>query len=98
MHQENRVHIYTCPAKDDKVLIYKKRYTFFVLSHPGGKQEFDNNIESIKSALKFYKPEECSETVINDIKAFVTHTPIKPAITAQKKNFDTWKELQEISQ
>ncbi len=63
----------------------KNDILFFVLSHPGGKQEFDNNIESIKSALKFYKPEECSETVINDIKAFVTHTPIKPAITAQKK-------------
>ena len=25
-------------------------------------------------------PEECSETLINDIKAFVTYTPIKPVI------------------
>jgi hypothetical protein len=57
---------------------------FFVLSHPAGKQEFDNNIVNIKSALKFYKPEECSETIINDIKAFVTHTPLKTVVTEQK--------------
>lgn len=63
----------------------KNDILFFVLSHPGGKQQFDNNIESIKSALKFYKLEECNETIINDIKAFVTHTPIKPAIEVQKK-------------
>jgi len=50
---------------------------FFVLSHPGGKQEFDNNIQNIKSALNFHMPEECSDILIKDIKAFVTHTPIK---------------------
>ena len=50
---------------------------FFVLNHPGAKQEFDNNIQSIKSALNFYTPDECSETFISDIKAFVTHTPHK---------------------
>jgi hypothetical protein len=58
---------------------------FFVLTHPAGKQEFDNNIQSIKSALKFHMPEECKETLINDIKAFVTHTPIKPPVILQKK-------------
>jgi hypothetical protein len=45
-----------------------------------GKQEFDNNIQSIKSALKFHMPEECSEngeSLFNDIRAFVTHTPKK---------------------
>ncbi|OIP56590.1 MAG: hypothetical protein AUK54_01885 [Helicobacteraceae bacterium CG2_30_36_10] len=59
---------------------------FFVLSHPAGKQEFDNNIQNIKSALKFHMPHECSDRVINDIKAFVTHTPVKKAVTAQKQD------------
>ena len=58
---------------------------FFVLSHPGGKQEFDNNIQHIKSALNFHTPEECRETLINDIKAFVTHTPTKQTHTEVKK-------------
>ena len=50
---------------------------FFVLSHPAGKQEFDNNIENVKSALKFHMPKECADTPFKDIKAFVTHTPLK---------------------
>lgn len=73
---------------------------FFVLSHPAGKQEFDNNIQSIKSALNFQNKttafakqnlsldmlEECEGTLINDIKAFVTHTPIKqPKIELKKE-------------
>ena len=57
---------------------------FFVLSHPAGKQEFDNNIQNIKSALNFHMPEECSEISIKDIKAFVTHTPIKKTIEVKK--------------
>ncbi len=64
---------------------------FFVLSHPAGKQEIDNNIQNIKSALKFHMPQECSDTVINDIKAFVTHTPVKKAVPAQKQDI-TYKE------
>lgn len=51
---------------------------FFVLNHPAGKQEFDNNIQSIKSALNLHTPDECKDTKIDDIKAFVTHTPTKP--------------------
>lgn len=58
---------------------------FFVLNHPAGKQEFDNNIQNIKSALKFHSPEECSDTLIRDIKAFVTHTPKSKPITHIKK-------------
>lgn len=56
----------------------KNRTLFFVFNHPVGKQEFDNNIHSIKSALKFYMPQECKEcdnNLFDDIKAFVTHTP-----------------------
>ena len=52
---------------------------FFVLNHNAGKQEFDNNLQSIKSVLKFHTPTECEESPILDIKAFVTHTPTKKA-------------------
>lgn len=68
-----------------KFAYIKNDTLFFVLSHPAGKQEFDNNIQSIKSALKFHMPEECKETLINDIKAFVTHTPIKRTVETEQK-------------
>jgi hypothetical protein len=58
-----------------KFAYIKNNTLFFVLNHPGAKQEFDNNIQSIKSALKYVKPKECQELDIEDIKAFVTHTP-----------------------
>jgi hypothetical protein len=48
-----------------------------VLNHNAGKQEFDNNIQNIKSALNFHTPKECEDTIIEDIKAFVTHSPVK---------------------
>jgi len=54
---------------------FKQNTLFFVFNHPAGKQEFDNSIQSIKSALKFYIPDECSDTPVSDIKAFVTHSP-----------------------
>jgi hypothetical protein len=59
-----------------KFAYIKNNILFFVLTHPGAKQEFDNSIDTIKSALKFYMPSECSGIVLQDIKAFVTHTPI----------------------
>ncbi len=58
-----------------KFAYIKNNILFFVLNHPAGKQEFDNNIQSIKSALKLYKPDECKEIILDDIRAFVTHTP-----------------------
>jgi len=58
-----------------KFAYIKNGTLFFVLNHPGAKQEFDNNIQSIKSALKYIQPKECQEFDIKDIKAFVTHTP-----------------------
>jgi len=58
-----------------KFAYIKNNTLFFVLNHPGAKQEFDNNIQSIKSALKYVKPKECQSLNIEDIKAFVTHTP-----------------------
>ena len=57
---------------------YVKNSTlFFVLSHNAGKQEFDNNIQSIKSALKFAPPPECAASMPTDIRAFVSHKPLK---------------------
>ncbi|WP_297443012.1 hypothetical protein [Sulfurimonas sp.] len=71
--------IFSPPLQKMIKFAYIKNDTlFFVLNHPGAKQEFDNNIQSIKSALKFHNPEECKENSILDIKAFVTHTPDKP--------------------
>ncbi len=69
-----------------KFAYIKNNTLYFVLNHPAGKQEFDNNIQHIKSALKFHPPQECSETLIDDIKAFVTYTPIKvPKKTKSKE-------------
>ena len=71
-----------------KFAYIKNETLYFVLNHPAGKQEFDNNIQNIKSALNFHTPEECSETLIRDIKAFVTHTP-KTTIKTVCYNFTT---------
>jgi len=60
-----------------KFAYFKNNTLFFVLNHPAGKQEFDNNIQNIKSALNFLKPIECDGILIDDIKAFVSHTPNK---------------------
>ena len=56
---------------------FKADTLYFVFNHPAGKQEFDNNIENIKNALKFAPPSECDGINIQDIRAFVTHTPKK---------------------
>ena len=48
---------------------------YFVLSHPGAKQEFDNIIASIKAPLRQYTPKECAEIAVHDLRAFVTHSP-----------------------
>lgn len=74
-----------------KFAYIKNKILFFVLNHPGAKQEFDNNIQSIKSALKFCNPHECEQISITDIKAFVTHTPDK-AFTPQMKTVQSYPE------
>jgi len=51
---------------------------YFVLSHPGAKQEFDNIIASIKAPLKQYTPPECGQGGPEDIRAFVTHRAAAP--------------------
>lgn len=68
--------LFNLPLQKMVKFAYVKNQTlFFVLNHPGAKQEFDNNIQSIKSALKFVTPPECEALYIADIRAFVTHTP-----------------------
>ncbi len=80
--------MFTPPVQKMVNFAYIKNKTlFFVFNHPVGKQEFDNNIQSIKSALNFHIPDECmecEERLFDDIKAFVTHTPKKSLQTEQK--------------
>lgn len=63
-----------------------KNILYFVLSHPGAKQEFDNIIASIKAPLKQYTPPECREGAPEDIRAFVTHGASVPR--GEAKGFD----------
>jgi hypothetical protein len=70
---------------------FKGDTLFFVLNHPAAKQEFDNNIENIKSALNLHMPKECEKNYFKDIKAFVTHTPLKKTQYKQKTKI-TYKE------
>ena len=53
----------------------KHKVLYFVLSHPGAKQEFDIIITAIKTPLKRYPPQKCSEMSFEDIRAYVSHTP-----------------------
>ena len=46
---------------------------YFVLKHPGAKQEFDIIIESIKTPLKQITPPECQGLEFFDIRAYVSH-------------------------
>ena len=64
-----------------KFAYFKNDTLFFVLNHPAGKQEFDNNIQNIKNALNFLKPHECEGICIKEIKAFVTHSPKKEQLS-----------------
>lgn len=73
----------------------KNKTLFFVFNHPVGKQEFDNSIQSIKSALNFHMPDECKEceeNLFDDIKAFVTHSPKKTIDVENKKIKHVYKE------
>lgn len=82
--------MFTAPVQKMISFAYiKNRTLFFVLNHPAGKQEFDNNIHSIKSALKFYMPMHCKEqdeNLFDDIKAFVTHSPKKEVQDERQTN------------
>ncbi|MEA2091074.1 MAG: hypothetical protein U9O83_01760 [Campylobacterota bacterium] len=75
-----------------KFAYFKNDILFFVLNHPGAKQEFDNNIQNIKSALNFVKPDECKEISVTDIRAFVTNKPIKKTTLFKTNSKETYKE------
>ncbi len=64
---------------------FHQEILYFVLGHPGAKQEFDNIIASIKAPLKQYTPPECSHCIPQDIRAFVTHRP--PAAPMDETGF-----------
>ena len=67
-----------------KFTYFQNNTLFFVLNHNAGKQEFDNNVQNIKSALNFHTPVECEDVLIEDIKAFVTHTPSKKEVQEKR--------------
>ncbi len=71
---------------------FKDNTLYFVFNHPAGKQEFDNNIEHIKNALNFAPPNECKDINIQDIRAFVTHTPRKNLKVELKPAQESYKE------
>lgn len=71
---------------------FKADTLFFVFNHPAGKQEFDNNIQNIKNALNYAPPSECEGLNIQDIKAFVTHTPKKTEISEDIDAQPTYEE------
>jgi len=74
-----------------KFAYFKNNTLFFVLNHNVGKQEFDNSVQNIKSALNFHMPKECEGNKIDDIKAFVTHSPIKKE-PLEKRVIEKYKE------
>lgn len=55
----------------------KHKVLYFVLSHPGAKQEFDIIITSIKTPLKLHPPLKCKEMEFEDIRAYVSHKPVQ---------------------
>ncbi len=73
-----------------KFAYFKDSTLYFVFNHPAGKQEFDNNIQNIKNALNFAPPNECKDINIQEIRAFVTHTPKKKTqevLKPQQQNY-----------
>jgi len=58
---------------------FKQQTLFFVLKHPGAKQEFDIILESIKRPLKLYMPQHCKAMEPFTLKAFVSNRPITNA-------------------
>ena len=76
-----------------KFAYFKNDILFFVLNHPGAKQEFDNNIQNIKSALNFVSPDECMDVLVTDIKAFVTNKPVQKSVLFENSSIkEVYKE------
>ena len=71
----------------------KHKVLYFVLSHPGAKQEFDIIISSIKTPLKLYPPATCEGLVFDDIRAYVSHKPL-PKESSFKRETEPFYEEQ----
>ena len=70
----------------------KHKVLYFVLTHPGAKQEFDIIIASIKTPLKQYPPQKCQEMDFEDIRAYVSHKPIQHESSVTKETVPYYKE------
>ena len=63
----------------------KYKVLYFVLNHPGAKQEFDIIIASIKTPLKLHPPKACQELDFEDIRAYVSHKPLEKEAEQKKE-------------
>ena len=70
----------------------KHKVLYFVLTHPGAKQEFDIIIASIKTPLKQYPPQKCQAFDFDDIRAYVSHKPISKMTEVKKETVPHYKE------
>jgi len=70
----------------------KHKVLYFVLTHPGAKQEFDIIIASIKTPLKQYPPPKCQEMDFEDIRAYVSHKPLSKESSYTKETVPYYEE------
>ena len=70
----------------------KQKVLYFVLSHPGAKQEFDIIIASIKTPLRLYPPQKCQELPFEDIRAYVSHKPLPKTSTLKRETVPHYEE------
>ncbi len=70
----------------------KHKVLYFVLNHPGAKQEFDIIIASIKTPLKLHPPQKCQELDFEDIRAYVSHKPLPKEAEPVKETVPMYEE------
>jgi len=70
----------------------KHKVLYFVLKHPGAKQEFDIIIASIKTPLKLHPPKNCKELDFEDIRAYVSHKPVPKEVEVRKETAPVYTE------
>ena len=73
----------------------KQKVLYFVLNHPGAKQEFDIIIASIKAPLKQYPPAKCKDFIFEDIRAYVSHKPTLNVTDIQRETEAPYEERAE---
>ncbi len=70
----------------------KHKVLYFVLNHPGAKQEFDIIIASIKTPLKQHPPQKCKHLEFEDIRAYVSHKPVQETTEPKHETAPTYEE------